>query len=208
MLSFDVLRESNTLRLPKFKNSKGETAHALLDGSDWSFASWFTATLGEFGELASVRIAYETGAISRDTYRKEVAKELADVATYLDILARRAFDEPPTVRVTSAPSLLMALIAHLGNYANAVKKYIRGDFTIAQLGDIEVVRLGDAYEIFHGFIKMSTYQDGPSPEAHPDGVDLGKAIREKFNEVSDRVGCEIKIIDNGLYDEDYTQING
>lgn len=136
-MKFDTLRRANMARLPLFKNKHGELAHSKADGSDWSPAQWLQATVGELGELANLRKKFERGDIDAETFGREAAKELADVATYLDILARRILD---------------------------------------------VVRMGAVIE------------------AHPTGVDLGRAVMDKFNEVSRRVGCEIFIDSFGVYE--------
>lgn len=131
-LTFAALREANTLRLPQFKNCHGELAHAKLDGSDWSPAEWLEAVVGELGEYANFAKKFRRGDITAEEFRTHAAKELADVATYLDILARRCLDRP-----------------------------------------------------------------GAPDET---GIDLGEAVRAKFNEISERVGSDV-YIDNfgGLY---------
>lgn len=91
-LSFSVLRHANAARLPQFKNSKGGLAHSERDGSDWSVAQWLQALVGELGEFANLRKKFERGDLTFEEYACEAEKELADVATYLDILARRALD--------------------------------------------------------------------------------------------------------------------
>ena len=118
-LTFNVLRQANIERLPTFKNSKGEPAHAMPDGSDWSPAQWYQALSGEMGEYANIRKKFERGDLSEDEFRELAIKELADIATYLDLLAFRL------------------------------------------------------------------------------GIDLGAAIVEKFNEVSDRVGSPVIILRDG-----------
>jgi NTP pyrophosphatase (non-canonical NTP hydrolase) len=128
-LSFSALRQANTLRLPQFKNPHGELAHQKPDGSDWSPSQWLQALVGELGEFANVRKKFERGDLTLEQYRTLAEKELADVQTYLDLLARRALD------------------------------------------------IG--------------------PNAHETGVDLGEATRQKFNEVSHRVGADVFIDDAG-----------
>lgn len=130
-LTFDQLRKANILRLPQFKNGRGEPAHSKPDGSDWSPAQWLQAVVGELGEFANIRKKYERGDIDWAQYSLLARKELADVQTYLDILAMRALDD----------------------------------------------------------------RDG-MPDLH--GVDLGQATIDKFNEVSDRVGCIVKITPTGV----------
>ena len=86
-LTFDALRGANLARLPQFKNKHGELAHSKPDGSDWTPAQWLQAVVGELGEYANVRKKYERGDLSLAEFQVEAAKELADVQTYLDILA-------------------------------------------------------------------------------------------------------------------------
>lgn len=113
-LTFDELRDANLARLPEFKNSLGEVVHSA-DGSDWTPAQWFQALVGEVGEYAGWRKKYDRGDIDLGTFYREACKELADIQTYLDILA---------------------------------------------------------YQLH---------------------INLGEATRNKFNEVSDRIGCNIKL---------------
>lgn len=122
-LSFRTLREANKVRLPQFKNRNGEPAHSEPDGSDWKLSAWSNAVCGELGEAANIIKKIERGDISLDTARGDLADELADVATYLDILAFRA------------------------------------------------------------------------------GIDLGRAVQDKFNRVSERVGANVRIGD----DDDWHQ---
>lgn len=86
-LKFSELREANLKRLPVFKNKHGEIAHSKPDGSDWSPAQWLQAVVGELGEYANIRKKYERGDITHLSFTAYAADELADVITYLDILA-------------------------------------------------------------------------------------------------------------------------
>jgi NTP pyrophosphatase (non-canonical NTP hydrolase) len=86
-LSFAELRRANMKRLPIFKNKHGGLAHSKPDGSDWSPAQWLQAVVGELGEYANLRKKFERGDVDADEFHREAAKELADVAAYLDILA-------------------------------------------------------------------------------------------------------------------------
>ncbi len=88
-LTFNTLRAGNTKRLPLFKNAKGEPAHSKPDGSDWSNAQWLQAVVGELGEFANLQKKVERGDLTADEAKPMLAKELADVVTYLDILAFR-----------------------------------------------------------------------------------------------------------------------
>lgn len=86
-LTFNALRVANVQRLPTFKNSKGEQAHAKDDGTDWNPAQWLQAVVGELGEYANFRKKFERGDITQQEFLRVAAKELADVVTYLDLLA-------------------------------------------------------------------------------------------------------------------------
>jgi NTP pyrophosphatase (non-canonical NTP hydrolase) len=88
-LTFNTLRSANVNRLPTFKNAKGEPAHSGPDGSDWSPAQWLQAVTGELGEYANLRKKYERGDIDEEEFLVFAKEELADVVTYLDILAFR-----------------------------------------------------------------------------------------------------------------------
>lgn len=89
-LTFAALRDANTARLPTFKNARGEPAHAEPDGSDWCLAQWCNAVTGELGEAANLIKKIERGDLTLDEARPALAREFADVVTYLDILAMRA----------------------------------------------------------------------------------------------------------------------
>ena len=89
-LRFNALREANIARLPTFKNSKGEPAHSEPDGSDWCLAQWCNAVTGELGEAANIIKKIERGDMTLEEARPKLAKEFADVVTYLDILSMRA----------------------------------------------------------------------------------------------------------------------
>jgi len=130
-LTFNTLRAANIARIPTFKNKHGDLAHTKPDGSDWSPAQWLQAVVGELGEYANIRKKFERGDMGIEEFRREAAKELADVQTYLDILALRCLDTALT------------------------------------------------------------------PD--PNGINLGQATLEKFNEVSDRVRSNINITPDGKY---------
>lgn len=88
-LEFKQLREANLDRLPKFKNARGKPAHSKADGSDWRLSGWCNAVLGELGEAANIIKKIERGDMTLDEARERLGKELADVITYVDILAFR-----------------------------------------------------------------------------------------------------------------------
>lgn len=109
-LTFAELRHANLTRLPRFKNRKGGPAHSEADGSDWLLSAWSNAASGEFGEVAEALLDFmlftkiaqhlgkgadhikkvERGDVTVEEKRQALADELADVITYVDILAYRA----------------------------------------------------------------------------------------------------------------------
>lgn len=89
-LRFDTLRRANFMRLPQFKNPKGEPAHKEPDGSDWALSAWCNAVCGELGEAANLIKKIERGDFTLEEKREELGKEFADIVTYLDILAARS----------------------------------------------------------------------------------------------------------------------
>lgn len=84
MLTFTELREANIKRFPQFRNNRGE----LVDCASWAPADWMTALTGEVGELANFLKKIKRGD-AIDAAPGYVAKELADIQIYLDILAWR-----------------------------------------------------------------------------------------------------------------------
>ena len=127
-LTFNTLRGGNRARLPQFKNKHGQRAHSEKDGSDWSPSQWLQAVIGELGEYANNRKKYERGDLTFEEYKPLAEKELADVQTYLDILAMRCLDSHG--------------------------RHVR-------------------------------------PVIDSNGIDLGRATMDKFNEVSERVGSNV-----------------
>jgi NTP pyrophosphatase (non-canonical NTP hydrolase) len=89
-LTFDDLRAANVARLPEFRNRRGLKAHREPDGSDWSLGEWSNAVLGELGEAANLIKKIQREDMTLDEARDDLAAELADVQTYLDLLAFRA----------------------------------------------------------------------------------------------------------------------
>lgn len=197
-LSFNTLREANALRVGKFKNLREQPAHKSNNGSDWSVAQWFQAFIGEVGEFAEVRDAFERGIIDFDTYKVKATKELADIQTYLDLLAMRSLDitaRAPGYRYDAAQLLLLAMGA-IGDYANMRKKFDRGDATNEELTEHRLGALSAAIRTL-GVIRMPTASNAltyhQTEKAHPCGINLGQATADKFNEVSERVKVDIRI---------------
>ena len=92
-LNFAELRRMNLRRLPLFKDRRGRFCHdakAKPIGSDWALSQWANALCGELGEAANLIKKIERGDFTLDEARDELGRELADVQTYLDLLAHRA----------------------------------------------------------------------------------------------------------------------
>ena len=93
VLTFAELREANRRRLPQFRNARGELAHKVADGSDWTPADWVVALLGELGEAANIMKKMRRGDFGdKDDREYQIAleyvkREFADVIIYLDLLA-------------------------------------------------------------------------------------------------------------------------
>lgn len=75
---------------------------------------------------------------------------------------------------------MMAMTGEQGELANLLKKIRRGDFTLDEKRDEVAKEIAD----------VAIYLDLLAAKL---GIDLGKAVREKFNEVSDRRKCPIKL---------------
>jgi len=75
-LGFGELRVANVRRCREF-------GHGI---QDWSECDWMTAVAGEVGEAANLIKKRRRGEV---VLVEDVAKELADAAIYLDLLAER-----------------------------------------------------------------------------------------------------------------------
>lgn len=141
-LSFDTLREANSLRLPQFKNAKGLPAHSEPDGSDWIPEQWSNAALGELGEAANILKKLGRGdytlderpkEFEGDTVQERLAKELADTITYVDLLAKRVgvnLGDAVASKFNEISRRVKAevFIAQSGNAHNPSARVIRGRF--------------------------------------------------------------------------------
>jgi NTP pyrophosphatase (non-canonical NTP hydrolase) len=79
MLSFDRLRIVNVMRC----NAKYRPLQS------WSPADWFAGVAEEVGEVARIIYRLKAGKYSETEARELMRHELADVVTYLDLLAAR-----------------------------------------------------------------------------------------------------------------------
>lgn len=82
-LTFDELRRGNIARIPEFQNAKGK----IEDYRKWKLSQWSNAMFGECGEAANVIKKIERGDYTLAAGRQILADELADIQTYLDLLA-------------------------------------------------------------------------------------------------------------------------
>lgn len=88
-LTFNTLREANLRRVPEFRDKHGNLCH--VDGlTGWMLSQWSNAVCGELGEAANLIKKIERGDYTLDEAREDLGRELADVVTYLDLLAARA----------------------------------------------------------------------------------------------------------------------
>lgn len=88
-LTFNTLRSANLERVVQFRDAKGRLSHPKKKGglNNWTPADWLTAVVGELGELANVLKKVKRGDFTLEEKRREIEDELADVQTYLDLLA-------------------------------------------------------------------------------------------------------------------------
>lgn len=93
-LTFSELRRANLERLPLFKDRRGRVCHHQPEGQpvgfDWALSQWSNAVCGELGEAANIIKKIERGDMTLDEARADLGREIADVQTYLDLLAHRA----------------------------------------------------------------------------------------------------------------------
>lgn len=79
-----------------------------------------------------------------------------------------------------------ALVGEIGEYANIRKKYERGDITLEEFKALAAKELADA----------QIYLDLVAACIH---IDLGRATIDKFNEVSRRIKCGIRLDTHGVF---------
>lgn len=78
-ITFQQLRDANVQRLSSSKYKLCE--------QNWQPAHWVQALVGEVGEAANLLKKVDRGDFTLESVRSEIAKELADIQCYLDILA-------------------------------------------------------------------------------------------------------------------------
>lgn len=193
-LSLGTLRAANVARIPQFTNRHGQPAHSKPDGSDWTPAQWLQALVGEIGEFAEARLKYEVDGMAEE-YGSAASKELADVQTYLDIVALRSLDTVPqleSAEQADAAQRFMVVMSNLGQYANLRKKLDRGDVDLEEFNHVAPLMLNAAIQAI-----TMLMVNGPANavvEPHAEGVHLGMATADKFNEVSERVKSTVRLL--------------
>lgn len=135
-LTFEALRKANVARLPEFKNARGGIAHSQPDGSDWTLLEWAGALDGEVGELCNLFKKIRRGGLdfAQANVRMQIAKEIADVQIYLDLLAFRAGVslELATISKFNETSRKVASTVRLTLEGLAVRSYVDSDFNFDQ----------------------------------------------------------------------------
>jgi NTP pyrophosphatase (non-canonical NTP hydrolase) len=125
-------------------------------------------------------MSYLTDGLTFNTLRQANIKRLP---TFKNSKGLPAHSEPDGSDWSPA-QWLQAVTGELGEYANLRKKFERGDI------DIDTFKANAAKEIADVQIYLDIL-------AFRLGIDLGRAVKDKFNEVSVRVGSPIRIGDDG-----------
>lgn len=80
-LTFEQLRQTNVCRCVK---------HFKHDLQEWTLAEWSNAVCGEAGEMANITKKIRGGQFTLDEKKEDLAKEIADVVIYCDLIAAAA----------------------------------------------------------------------------------------------------------------------
>lgn len=108
----------------------------------------------------------------------------------------------------AASDWLTAVVGELGEYANNLKKFRRGDLTLGEFRIVAGKELADviiyldllAKRTLDLVIPLGPNESGDAlfrHSAHPTGIDLGAAVVAKFNEVSERVASTVRLEEDG-----------
>lgn len=142
-------------------------------------------------EALLMELAASTGHDDRHEWARRVLRERGDRAL-LATLDGLGFAELRRVNVArcgtafhrveawSLPEWACAMGGEAGEALNVVKKHRRGDLTDGELREQLGAELAD----------VVTYAD---LLAHRAGIDLGAAVRRKFNQVSQRRACDVTL---------------
>lgn len=91
---------------------------------------------------------------------------------------------------------LQAVIGELGEYANFRKKLERGDITLEEFQVHAAKELADV-QTYLSILSMRCLDLNGT--AHPNGINLGQATIDKFNEISERVGSNVRLDADGWH---------
>jgi len=180
-LTFAQLRTANMARMPLFKNHLGGLSHSEPDGSDWSPADWLVAVASEVGEALNVIKKIRRGDFATPQEgRALLGEELADVVTYADILSFQMGEEFP------------------GDF-ETLRKVVNDSSPVNRPANLELM-------VAVGRLAAKISRDAIPVEAHiilgavvfcvdiiatQNNIDLGRAVRNKFNAVSRRIDCQV-----------------
>lgn len=177
-LTFAALRAANVNRCLKW-HTKGLNS--------WSVNEWLTATIGEVGELASLikmRLRERDGFVGNkfSPTQKMIADELADVVIYLDLVF--AAIAPDFVSSTSFSEFRAANI----DFVPVFKKGDPSDLVVKLVVSLgRLVEVKTEVQVATQWYNTLVWLDYL---AFSLDIDLGQAVRSKFNEVSIRVGFD------------------
>lgn len=179
-LSFATLRYANEARLPLFKNGKGEIAHSKPDGTDWTVSEWFEAMMGETGEFANLHKKHRRGDIDAATFKVEASKELADVAIYLDMLAKRCGIElgPAIIQKFNQKSEELGIPIYIGHDDDWHKHPASETEQVEPTQDEAIDRLaGQLYDNYCVSVGGKAWNGDPLPSWEEFGSDPTKQLQ-------------------------------
>jgi NTP pyrophosphatase (non-canonical NTP hydrolase) len=78
----------NVLKELRKVNEKRSIEGFNMQLSDWSLPTWGNAVAGEVGEMCNI-IKKQNRGDSLPSFKSDLAKEIADIIIYLDLLAAR-----------------------------------------------------------------------------------------------------------------------
>lgn len=125
-------------------------------------------------------MGYMTNGLTFNTLREA---NIARLPTFKNAHGEPAHSEPDGSDWTPA-QWLQAIVGELGEYANKRKKFERGDIDAAEFFREACKELADV-QVYLDILAFRL------------NIDLGQAVIEKFNEVSERVGSPIVIRGDG-----------
>lgn len=174
--------------------------------NSWSPADWFAAILGELGELASlVKMSNrERDGLSGNKFvptSVEIGKEAADVVTYLDLFCA-SWEIPLCPTFESFGTMRDHNFAMFSKFNQQAFSEMDNSAFMVQLAQ-EIGKL--SLSIWPLYSKrgiqsaVSNILQWLDIFCYRNEVDLGVAVVQKFNEISERVGFPDRIC---LYGED------